>query len=29
MSIRGSIHPKLAIGLKGVTDLAEIIHLLD
>ena len=29
MLIKGSIYPKLVIGLKGVTDLAKIIRLLD
>ena len=29
MSIKGSIHPELAVGLKGITDPAEIIRLLD
>ena len=29
MSIKGSVHPEPAIGLKGVTDPAEMIRLLD
>jgi hypothetical protein len=29
ITIKGSMHPEPAIGLKGVIDLAEMIHLLD
>jgi hypothetical protein len=29
ITIKGSMHPELAIRLKGVIDPAEIIHLLD
>jgi hypothetical protein len=29
ITIKGSMHPEPAIGLKGVTDPAEIIHLLN
>ena len=29
ISIKGSVHPEPAVGLKGVTDPAEMIHLLN
>ena len=29
MTIKGSVHPEPAVGLKGVTDPAEMIYLLD
>ena len=29
ITIKGLVYPKLAIRLKGVTDLAEMIHLLN
>ena len=29
MTVKGSVYPELAVGLKGVTDPAEMIRLLD